>query len=220
MNTTPDTGSHSALKAVSNLLKGTDHEFFNLFDRAALNVARAAELLHEMLAGFPETAGLAREIRTCEETGDQITHDTVRRINQVFVTPIDRKDILDLSAALDDLVDDLEEGAAYLGLYRIEAPMAQAQEQSVILLHATAEIVAAMTLVREFADIGPHIVEIHRLENEGDRIAREAIASLFAEGVDPMLAIRWKDIYERLEHAIDATERTANVLETIVIKHA
>ncbi len=220
MKATANTGSQSTLKAVGNLLKGTDHEFFNLFDRAAVNLARAAELLHEMLAGFPETAGLARDILICEQTGDQLTHDTVRRINQVFVTPIDRKDILDLSGALDDIVDDIEEVADYLGLYRIEAPMVQAQEQSEILMRATAEIVKAMTLVRDFADIGAHIVEIHRLENEGDRIAREAIASLFAEGVDPMVAIRWKDIYERLEHAIDATERTANVLEAIIIKNA
>ena len=220
MKTTADTGSQSALKAVSNLLKGTDHEFFNLFDRAAVNVARAAELLHEMFAGFPETAGLAGDILICEQEGDQITHDTVRRINQVFVTPIDRKDILDLSGALDDIVDDTEEVADYLGLYRIEAPMAQAQDLSKILMLATGEIVKAMALVREFADIGPHTIEIHRLENEGDRIAREAIASLFAEGVDPMVAIRWKDIYERLEDAIDAAERTANVLEAIVIKNA
>jgi predicted phosphate transport protein (TIGR00153 family) len=218
--TTPGTGSHSALKAVSNLLKGTDHEFFDLFDRAAANVAHAAELLHEMLVGFPDTGGLAEAILECEHVGDQITHDTIRRINQVFVTPIERRDIFELSGALDDIVDDIEEVAAYLGLYRIEAPMTQAEELSEILKQATAEIVTAIALVRDFSDINPQILEVHRLENAGDRVARQAIASLFARGVDPMVAIRWKDIFERLERAIDSAERAANVLEAIVIKNA
>ncbi len=202
------------------MLKGTDHEFFNLFDRAAANNARAAELLHEMLAGFPETQGLAREILLCEQEGDEITHSTVRRINQTFVTPIDSKDILRLSSALDDIVDHTEEVADYLGLYRIEAPMAQAQDLTGLLVQATAEIVQAIALVRNFSDISAHLLEIHRLENEGDRIARAAIASLFADRVDPMVAIRWKDIFERLDLAIDATERVADVLEAIAIKNA
>jgi uncharacterized protein len=188
------------------MLKGTDHEFFNLFDRAAANNARAAELLQEMLADFPETQGLAREILVCEQEGDQITHATVRRINQTLVTPIDSKDILRLSSALDDIVDYTEEVADYLGLYRIEAPMAQ--------------IVHAVALLRNFSDISAHLLEIHRLENEADRIARAAIASLFADRVDPMVAIRWKDIFERLDLAIDATERVADVLEAIAIKNA
>ena len=202
------------------MLKGTDHEFFNLFDRAAANNARAAELLDEMLADFPETQGLAREILVCEQEGDQITHATVRRINQTSVTPIDSKDILRLSSALDDIVDYTEEVADYLGLYRIEAPMAQAQDLSGLLVQATAEIVQAVALLRNFSDISAHLLEIHRLENAADRIARAAIASLFADRVDPMVAIRWKDIFERLDLAIDATERVADVLEAIAIKNA
>jgi uncharacterized protein Yka (UPF0111/DUF47 family) len=141
-------------------------------------------------------------------------------LNHTFVTPIDRDDILQLSKALDDIVDYTEEVADYLGLYRIEAPMAQAQRLAGVLREATRQIAAAIPLIREFKDIGDHMVEVHRLENEGDRISREAIASLFETGIDPMVVIRWKDIFERLENAIDSTERAAFILEGIVIKNS
>jgi uncharacterized protein Yka (UPF0111/DUF47 family) len=110
--------------------------------------------------------------------------------------------------------------ADYLGLYRIEAPMLQAQALAHVLLDAARQIELAIPLVREFKDISRHTVEVHRLENEGDRIVRGAIASLFERGIDPMVVIRWKDIFERLENAIDSTERAADILESIVIKNA
>ena len=181
---------------------------------------RAAELLDEMLARYPETADLARDILACEHDGDRITHDVIKRLNQTFVTPIDREDILQLASALDDIVDYTEEVADYLGLYKIEAPMAQAQRLAGVLRDATRQIAAAIPLIRGFKDITDHMVEVHRLENVGDRITREAIASLFETGIDPMVVIRWKDIFERLENAIDSTERAAFILEGIVIKNA
>ena len=123
--------------------------------------------------------------------------------------------------ARDILVCDFtEEVADYLGLYRIEAPMLQAQALAHVLLDATRHIETAIPLVRDYKNISEHTVEIHRLENEGDRIVRGAIASLFEEGIDPMVVIRWKDIFELLEDAIDATERVAFILEGIVIKNA
>ena len=179
-----------------------------------------AELLDEMLAEYPERRGLAQEILACEHAGDQITHEIIRRLNQTFVTPIEREDILQLTSSLDDIVDYTEEVADYLGLYRIEAPMEQAQTLAALLRSATAQIAAAIPLVRGFKDISEHTVEVHRLENQADRIVREAIASLFEVGIDPMVVIRWKDIFERLENAIDSTERTAYILEGIVIKNA
>ncbi len=205
---------------MANLLRGAEREFFDLFERAGANILRAAELLDEMLARYPESADLARDIRACEHDGDHITHEVFKRLNQTFVTPIDREDILQLSSALDDIVDYTEEVADYLGLYRIEAPMAQAQRLSGVLRDATRQIAAAIPLIRTFKDIGDHMVEVHRLENEGDRITREAIASLFETGIDPMVVIRWKDIFERLENAIDSTERAAFILEGIVIKNS
>jgi predicted phosphate transport protein (TIGR00153 family) len=210
----------SAMPSIGQLLRGSDREIFDLFERAGANIVRAAELLDEMMAGFPETQGLAREILICEQDGDQITHALIRRLNQSFVTPIDRTDVLRLASALDDIVDFIEEVADYLGLYRIEAPMVQAQALANVLLDSTRQIEMAIPLVREYKDITQHTVEVNRLENEGDRITRAAIASLFEGGIDPMVVIRWKDIFERLENAIDSTERAANFLEGIVIKNA
>jgi predicted phosphate transport protein (TIGR00153 family) len=206
--------------SIANLLRGSDREFFDLFERAGANIVHAAELLDEMLARYPESAGLAGDIRNSEHEGDHITHDVIKRLNQTFVTPIDREDILHLTSALDDIVDYIEEVADYLGLYKIEAPMAQAQRLAGVLRDATRQIAAAIPLIRGFKDISEQMVEIHRLENEGDRITREAIASLFETGIDPMVVIRWKDIFERLENAIDSTERAAFILEGIVIKNA
>ena len=206
--------------AIANFLRGSDREFFDLFERAGGNIERAARLLDEMLAEYPERRGLARDILVCEQDGDQITHDIIRRLNQTFVTPIDREDILQLASALDDIVDYTEEVADYLGLYRIEAPMVQAQRLAGVLRAAAEQIAQATALVRGFKNISEQTVEIHRLENEADRIVREAIASLFEVGIDPMVVIRWKDIFERLENAIDATETAAYILEGIVIKNA
>jgi predicted phosphate transport protein (TIGR00153 family) len=206
--------------SIANLLRGSDREFFDLFERAGMNIVRAAELLDEMLARYPETADLARDILACEHDGDRLTHDVINHLNQTFVTPIDREDILQLASALDDIVDYTEEVADYLGLYKIEAPMAQAQRLAGVLRDATRQLAAAIRLIRDFKDIADHMVEVHRLENEGDRITREAIASLFETGIDPMVVIRWKDIFERLENAIDSTERAAFILEGIVIKNS
>ncbi len=204
---------------ISDLLRGSNHEYFDLFDRAGENIVRAARLLDEMLASFPDTRELAREIFVCEQQGDQVTHEVIRKLNQTFVTPIDREDILALVSALDDIVDYIEEVADYLGLYRIEAPMTQAQALAAVLRDGAVQIALAIPLMRGFNDITEHTVEVHRLENEGDRISREAIASLFESGIDPMVVIRWKDIFERLENAIDATEHAADILEGIVIKN-
>jgi uncharacterized protein len=213
-------GARGLLTTLGGLLRARNREFFDLLERAAANVVRAAELLEEMLIGFPESRGLARDILICEQDGDHITHEVIRRINETFVTPIDRDDILRLTSALDDIVDYIEEVADYLGLYQAEAPMMQAQGMAHVLVDATRELAAAFPLMRDFKDVSGHIVEVHRLENEGDRIVRSAIASLFEDGIDPMVVIRWKDIFERLEDAIDATERTAYVLEGVVIKNA
>jgi hypothetical protein len=173
-----------------------------------------------MLSAFPDRAELARDILVCEQEGDRITHDIIQRLNQTFVTPIDREDIYALASALDDVVDYTEEVADYLGLYKIEAPMSQAQDLAHVLHSAARQISEAMPRLRGFKDISHYTVEINRLENDGDRITREAIASLFDTGIDPMVVIRWKDIFERLEEAIDATEHVANILEGIVIKNS
>src|SRR5215211_8704838 len=197
-----------------------DRQFFDLFEEAGGNIVRAADLLEQMLRDYPDKSDLAREILICEQEGDRITHDIIRRLNETFVTPIDREDILALASALDDIVDYVEEVADYLGLYKIEAPMDQSLAMSRILRDCCRQLVEAMSRLRGFQDMSPYIIELHRLENDGDRIVREAVASLFDNGVDPMVVIRWKDIFERQEAAIDATEHAANILEGIVIKNS
>jgi predicted phosphate transport protein (TIGR00153 family) len=198
-----------------------DREFFDLFEEAAGNGVRAADLLDQMLRAFPDRGDdLARDVLICEQDGDRITHDIIRRLNETFVTPIDREDIYELASALDDVVDYTEEVADYLILYKIEAPMEQAQRLAHVLLQCTRQLAEAMPRLRGFKDISHYTVEVNRLENDGDRIVREAIASLFDNGIDPMVVIRWKDIFERLEAAIDACEHVANILENIVIKNS
>ena len=205
---------------LSSVIAPREREFFDLFEEAGGNILRATGLLEEMLRDFPEKSDLARDILICEQDGDRITHEIIQRINQTFVTPIDREDILALASALDDVVDFTEEAADYFGLYKIEAPMEQAVHMADVLEQATREVQQAVPRLRELKDISHHTVEIHRLENDGDRIVREAMASLFEGGIDPMVVIRWKDIYEKLENAIDATETVANILEGIAIKNS
>jgi predicted phosphate transport protein (TIGR00153 family) len=207
------------MSRLTNAFVGRDMQYFDLFESAATNCVRAAELLEQMLQNWPDSASLSRDIVVCEQEGDRITHDIIQRLNQTFVTPIDREDILQLASVMDDIADFTEEVADYLGLYKIEAPMDQAQRLAEILVYATRQIAEAMPRLRDFRDISHFTIEIHRLENDGDRVSREAMAALFDHGIDPMTVIRWKDIYERLENAIDATEQTANILESIVIKN-
>jgi uncharacterized protein len=205
---------------LGHIFSSRDREFFDLFEEAAENVVRGADLLDQMLAHFPERADLARDIVICEQEGDRIAHDIHQRLNSTFVTPIDREDILELTSDMDDIIDLIDEVADYLGLYKIEAPMEQSQRMAHILLQATRQISQAMPRLRNFQDIKHYTVEVNRLENDGDRTSRNAIASLFDDGIDPMVVIRWKDIFERLEEAIDACEHVANTLEGIVIKNS
>ena len=197
-----------------------DRVYFELFEEAGQNILLASDLLDRLLSNYPDNKELAQEILVCEQEGDRITHDIIDRLNHTFVTPIDREDILALASALDDIVDFTEEVADYLGLYKIEAPMDQAIRLAGVLKDACRQISEAIPRLRGFRDISHYTVEINRLENEGDRITREAVASLFDGGIDPMVVIRWKDLFERLEAAIDAAEHVANILEGIVIKNS
>jgi uncharacterized protein len=204
---------------LSHLFAPKEREFFDLFEEAGANIVRAAELLERMLENWPDHAELARDVLVCEQEGDRITHDIIQRLNSTFVTPIDREDIYALASALDDIVDFVEEVSDFLTLYRIEAPMDQATELARILSQSSRAIADAIPRLRTFRDIHHYTVEVNRLENDGDRVVRQALASLFERGIDPMLVIRWKDIFERLEDGIDATETVANILEGIVIKN-
>jgi predicted phosphate transport protein (TIGR00153 family) len=197
-----------------------DRTFFDLFIEAGQNSVHAATLLDRMMRKWPEEAGISREILKAEQEGDRITHDIIKRLNTTFVTPIDREDIYGLATQMDDIVDFTEEAADFLGLYKIEAPMEQATALTKVLVASCEQLAMGLEHLRDFKDLDKYWIEIHRLENEGDRISRDAVASLFSNGVDPMVVIRWKDMFAVLENAIDATETAAQILEGIVIKNS
>jgi uncharacterized protein len=197
-----------------------DRTFFDLFIEAGQNSVHAATLLDRMMNKWPEEDGISREILKAEQEGDRITHDIVKRLNTTFVTPIDREDIYGLATQMDDIVDYTEEAADFLGLYKIEAPMEQATALTKVLVAACEQLAMGLEHLRDFKDLDKYWIEIHRLENEGDRISRDAVASLFSNGIDPMIVIRWKDMFAVLENAIDATETAAQILEGIVIKNS
>jgi uncharacterized protein Yka (UPF0111/DUF47 family) len=199
-----------------------DPELLALFEESARNVQRSALLLRDLLTDYPEQAGLARDILLCEQEGDRIAHDILHRLagNGRRRAAIDAADVHALVGALDDIVDYAEEAADQLGLYGVEAPMDQAEELARVLVGCAEHVAAALRDLRNGGELSPHLVEIHRLENEGDRLQRAAVAGLFANGIDPMMLIRWKDIFDTLEAAVDACETVANVLEGISIKRA
>ena len=197
-----------------------DPVLLELFEQAGRNVQRTTLMLRDMLADFPDGAGLARDIFLCEQEGDRIAHDILHRLAERGArrSHMDAADVHALTVALDDVVDFAEEAADQLGRYAVEAPLEQAQQIADVLVSASDEVAESLHQLRNGMELGPRLVEIHRLENEADQIVRGAVASLFAQGIDPMIVIRWKDIFESLEAAVDACETVANVLEGISLK--
>jgi predicted phosphate transport protein (TIGR00153 family) len=197
-----------------------EEKFFDLFVEDAQNVLAGARLLEEFFRSYDQRERIASQLRDLEHLGDTLSHDIGQRLERTFVTPFDREDIHQLISRLDDIIDLSEEVADTCILYKIDEPTPTAHDQAEILVRQCEEIVKALQKLRRFRDIGPHWVEIHRLENEGDRIVRKAIADLFTNGTDPVEIIKWKDVYNVLEEAIDSCEDAANVIERIVVKHA
>jgi predicted phosphate transport protein (TIGR00153 family) len=197
-----------------------EEKFFELFADDAANMLAAARLLEEFFRNYGERERLAIQLRDIEHTGDTISHDIGHKLESTFVTPIDREDISVLISRLDDIVDLLEEVADTCILYGIEEPTPVALEQARIIVLQCEQLQGAIGKLHDFMDLTPYWIEVHRLENEGDRIVRHAIAELFTNGQNPIDVIKWKDVYGLLEEAIDACEDAANVIERIVVKHA
>jgi uncharacterized protein len=205
---------------MSFLRPGLDGTLMALVEESGRNVQRCSLLLRDLLTDYPEHATLGRDLAVCEQEGDRITHDVIHRLagRGRVRAPFDAGDGYALATALDDIVDHSEQVAAQLQVYGVEAAMEQAVDFAEVLVGAAEQIAQALRCLRTGTDMGPHLVEIHRLENEGDRLQRDAVASLFAGGIDPMVVIRWKDIFESLEAAVDACERVAHVLEGITLR--
>jgi predicted phosphate transport protein (TIGR00153 family) len=194
--------------------------FFTLFIRQAENVAAGAKALVEMLSRFEEPVADARRIKDIEHVGDTITHDLITRLNQTFITPFDREDIHELSSKVDDVLDLTDAAAGRMVLYRVKAVRPGVVELAQILETATREILEAVRVLGKQDHILSHCIEINRLENEGDRISRALIALLFEDEKDPVEIIKWKEIIEAIETAIDKCEDVANVIEGVTLKQA
>jgi predicted phosphate transport protein (TIGR00153 family) len=197
-----------------------EERFFDLFVEDAANVLKAARQLESMLRTYDDPERDAKELFAIEHHGDEISHEIGNRLNRTFVTPFDREDIHALISALDDIVDLIEEAADTCVLYHIDRPTPEAIEQAGIIVKQAELIHEGLTKLRGFRDLERYWIEIHRLENEGDRITRGAVASLFSQERDGVDIIKWKDIYGVLEDCIDKCEDVANIIERITIKHA
>ena len=195
-------------------------KFFDMFVEDARNVLGAARLLEQFFRNYDDRERLASQLLDAEHVGDQLSHDIGHKLESTFVTPFDREDIHALISRLDDILDFIEEVADTCILYNIEAPTETAMQQAEIITRQCEELAEALGALRHFKGVEKHWIEIHRLENEGDRIARQAVAELFKHGQDSLEVIKWKDVYALLEKAIDACEDAANVIERIVVKHA
>jgi uncharacterized protein Yka (UPF0111/DUF47 family) len=196
-------------------------EFYGLFAEAGRNAVAAATLAERRLREWPDTAVAYEQVKELETRGDALTHELIQLLNTQYVTPFDREDIYELASAVDDVVDHIEHASDLLGLYKISAPMEQAVEQARVLVGATEALAAALGELRRPAAAAPHLAEVAKLEDVGDRIVRDAIAALFEdEEVDPRHIIRWKDIFDALEDATDACESAAHVVGNIVVKNA
>jgi uncharacterized protein len=197
-----------------------NREFFTLLASASTNAVEIARLLTQLLDGFPDTGvELIRRIKDAEHAGDQLTRSVVDLLNRTFVTPFDRDDIYRLAAALDDICDHVDEAADDLALLGVKVVPPAAKEQASVILRSTVELADAVALLDGFKDSSAQLVKLRELEDEGDRLVRDAVAGLFRSGQDPISIIRWKDIYERLEAAVDACENAADVLEAILVKN-
>jgi uncharacterized protein len=197
-----------------------EEKFFALFTDDAANMLAAARLLEQFFRNYAERERLGIQLRDVEHTGDTISHDIGHKLEATFVTPIDREDISVLISRIDDIVDLIEEVADTCILYGIQAPTPVALQQAQIIVLQCEQLQSAIDNLRHFKDLSTYWIEVHRLENEGDRIVRHAIAELFDNGQNPIDVIKWKDLYALLEEAIDACEDAANVIERIVVKHA
>ncbi len=195
-------------------------EFFDLYSRASANAVDIARLLVQLLERFPADGGeLVRRIKDLEHEGDRLTHDVVDLLNRTFVTPFDRDDMYRLATALDDICDYVDEAADDIGLYGVKVVPDEAKSQADVILRSAIKLDEAIQRLEGFKDSKRQLIELRELEDEGDRLVRDAVAGLFRSGQDPITIIRWKDIHERLEEAVDACENAADVLEAILVKN-
>jgi uncharacterized protein len=198
-----------------------DEKFFEMFKAMTQNTILGAEELKDMLDNFVDPIASQRRIKELEHKGDHLTHEIIKKLNKSFITPFDREDIYALASGLDDVMDLIDASAQRFVMYNVERPTPEAQQLAFIILKGCQAIAKAVALLGGNLDrLNEYCVEVNALENEADRVSREAISRLFDEEKDPIQLIKWKEIYETLEKATDKCEDAANVLESVVVKNA
>jgi len=201
-------------------VKPPQTQIFGLLRSGGHNLAEAVTALDELLRTWPEDRGLRGRITDLEHEGDRLTHKVVNQLRTSKLSPFDREDIHRLAGAIDDVVDAVEEVSEQLALKHVEAPMDQAQQLAGVLRDSGRSLSAALDALETLEGVDARLIEIRELEQEGDRIYRGALASLFDNAIDPMFVLRWKGIYGALEEGIDRCRTAANSIESIVVKHS
>lgn len=198
-----------------------DDKFFQLFKQMTENIIEGARLLKDMLDNFEDPVESQRRIKDVEHKGDSITHDIIQKLNKTFVTPLDREDIYSLASKLDDILDLIDVCAQRIIMYNVESIPAEAKSLGFIILQSCHVVDKAVAMLGKKSNeqLFALCIEINALENEADRVCREAISRLFDEEKDPIQLIKWKEIYETLERATDKCEDAANILESVVVKN-
>jgi uncharacterized protein len=199
-----------------------DDKFFKLFKQMTENITEGARLLKDMLDNFEDPAESQRKIKDVEHKGDSITHEIIQKLNKTFVTPLDREDIYSLASKLDDILDLIDVCAQRIIMYNVESIPGEAKSLGFIILQSCLVVDKAVAMLGKKSNeqLFALCVEINALENEADRVCREAISRLFDEEKDPIQLIKWKEIFETLEKATDKCEDAANILESVVVKNA
>ena len=198
-----------------------EEQYFALFREMTSHIYDASSALAEMLAAeHEEFPGHLKKIKAIEHTCDELTHSISKKLNSSFITPFDREDIYMLSGALDDIVDLIDDAARAIVMYNVRETTDYARQFGDVIQRMAVQLHEVVSTLERPAGIAPRLVEIHRLENEGDDLYHEAIGELFRGTPDPLRVIRWKDIYDKLEAAVDRCEQAANIIETVIIKHA
>ncbi len=195
-------------------------KFFDLFTDISTNVTEGARLLRDILADFQDVPQRVDKLKELEHRGDDMTHAVITKLNQTFITPFDREDIHRLASSLDDVLDFVNAAGQRLVLYKIQSPPPAAEELASLIVRQSEELTRAVALLEKNKHVLEHCVEVNRLEDEADRVCRQAIANLFDQQKDPIALIKVKELYEVLEIATDKAEDAANVLEAVVLKSA
>jgi len=200
-----------------------EEKYFDMFERASENAIKGATKFRDLLKDYTGVESKVREIEDIEHEGDIITHEIFDKLNRTFITPIDREDIHSLASELDDVLDFLKASSDRLLLYNIKKPTEEVIKLADTLVRTTIETSKAIKSMRDMKHcqrIQQYCIEINSLENEGDNILKNAIAKLFNDRMDPLEVIKWKEIYENIESAIDMCESVANTIGAILAKNA